>query len=226
NMLLLNGKKMSKSDGNSITPAQLFSGESEHVTQGYSPMILRFFMLQSHYRSTMDLTNDALLAAEKGYHRLMEAWRNLESLVATGKAQNETVGKTLEVGLVAAYAEMDNDFNTPKALARVFELVSKINALKGGQLSLDEVSPESLDYFKAGFKALIFDVFGLLDETTGGGGNGKHHAALDGVMNVLLDIRQQARADKNWGLSDQIRDALKEAGISVKDGKEGATWSV
>ncbi len=187
-------------------------------------MVVRFFMLQTHYSSQMDLTDAALQAAEKGYQRLMEGYRNLQGLTANGKAQNGTVGKELEAGLAAAFAEMDEDFNTPKALARVFELVTKINALKGGQLSLDEVSPATLANISTGLKALIFDVFGLLDEAAGGGS--AQSDALDGVMEVLLDIRQQARTDKNWGLSDQIRDALSNAGIKVKDGKDGAEWSL
>lgn len=224
NMLLMNGRKMSKSDGNTITPDELFSGDSEHVSQGYSPMAIRFFMLQTHYSSTMDLNDDALQAAEKGYQRLMEAYQTLTELQATGGAQNETVGKELAAGLEAAFAEMDDDFNTPKALARLFEMVSKINALKGGQLSLNEVSPATLQAVKAGMHALVFDVFGLKDEAAAG--STAHSKALDGVMEVLLDIRQQARTDKNWGLSDQIRDALNNAGITVKDGKEGATWKV
>jgi cysteinyl-tRNA synthetase len=224
NMLLMNGRKMSKSDGNTITPDQLFTGNSPHVSKGYSPMAIRFFMLQTHYSSTMDLTDEALLAAEKGYQRLMEAIRTLNKLEVTGKAQNETVGKQLKEGVAAAFAEMDDDFNTPRSLARIFEVVTKINALAGGQLSVDEVAPASLEAVKKDFSTLVFDVFGLKDEAAGG--SDAQSKALDGVMSVLLDIRQQARTDKNWGLSDQIRDALNEAGITVKDGKEGASWSV
>lgn len=224
NMLLMNGRKMSKSDGNTITPDQLFTGDSPHVSKGYSPMSVRFFMLQSHYSSTMDLTDEALLAAEKGYNRLMEAMRKLDKLVPTGKAQNETVGKDMLKSLEAAFAEMDDDFNTPKSLAKVFEIVTKINALAAGQLSLDEVTTATMDKIRTDMKALVFDVFGLKDEAASG--SDAQSKALDGVMSVLLDIRQQARADKNWGLSDQIRDALNDAGITVKDGKDGATWSV
>lgn len=224
NMLLMNGRKMSKSDGNTISPEELFSGDSPHVSKGYSPMAVRFFMLQSHYGGTMDLTDEALAAAEKGYLRLMEALRKLDKMVATGEAQNETVGKEMSATLADAFAEMDDDFNTPKSLAKVFELVTKINALAGGQLSLDEVAPSTLAEVKKGLNALVFDVFGLKDEAASG--NDASHQALDGVMRVLLDIRQQARTEKNWGLSDQIRDALKETGVKVKDGKEGATWSL
>jgi cysteinyl-tRNA synthetase len=221
-MLLMNGKKMSKSDGNTITAEQLFTGDSEHVSEGYSPMVIRFFMLQTHYRSPMDLSDDALQAAKKGYARLMEAWQTLDTLEATGAAQNGTVGKELKSGLEAAYAEMDDDFNTPKALARVFELVSRINALKGGQLSLNEVSPGTLASVKDGLGKLLFDVMGLKDEAATAGAE---QEALDKVMQIILDLRQQARADKDWALSDKLRDALNDAGVTVKDGKEGATWS-
>ena len=223
NMLLMNGKKMSKSDGNTISPEELFSGNSEHVSEGYSPMIVRFFMLQSHYRSTMDLSDDALQAAKKGYARLLEAWSNLQTMKALGGAQNGTIGKELTAGLEAAYAEMDDDFNTPRALARVFELVTRINALHNGQLSLQEVSTEQLAIFKTGLATLLFDVLGLKEEADSAGAE---QAALDKAMQIILDLRQQARTNKNWALSDQLRDALAGAGITVKDGKEGASWSI
>ena len=224
NMLLMNGKKMSKSDGNTISPEELFSGDSPHVSEGYDPTVVRFFMLQSHYRSTLDLSDEALQAAKKGYARLMEAWSHLQDLTGRGTAQNGTVGKELAAGLDAAYAEMDDDLNTPKALARLFEVVSRINALKGGQLNLDEVSPEQLDDCRTRMGTLLFDVLGLQDHATAAAGAGQE--ALDKVMQIVLDLRQQARADKDWALSDKLRDALADAGVTVKDSKEGATWSI
>ncbi|WP_116128059.1 cysteine--tRNA ligase [Lewinella sp. IMCC34183] len=223
NMLLMNGKKMSKSDGNTITPEELFTGDSEHVSEGYAPMVVRFFMLQTHYRSTMDLSEEALQAAKKGYTRLLEAWDSLQDMEGAGGAQNGTVGKELAAGLAAAYAEMDDDFNTPKAMARIFELVTRINALKGGQLSLEEVSAEGLESFRDGLGTLLWNVLGLKAEAATGGAE---QEALDRVMEIVLELRQQARADKDWALSDKLRDALTEAGITVKDGKEGATWSL
>ncbi|MEM6398157.1 MAG: cysteine--tRNA ligase [Bacteroidota bacterium] len=225
NMLLMNGRKMSKSDGNTISPDELFSGESPHVSQGYSPMVVRFFMLQAHYRSTMDITDDALQAALKGYNRLMEGYQKLQELEAKGTAQNETVGKQLREHMDAAWADMDDDFNTPKALAKVFELVSKVNALHAGQLSLDEVSAETLADVKMHLYDLVFNVFGLKNDLTGGANN-KTTEALDGVLKLVLDLRQQARAEKNWAVSDQIRDQLAAAGVEIKDGKEGASWSL
>ncbi|MBB4078901.1 cysteinyl-tRNA synthetase [Lewinella aquimaris] len=223
NMLLMNGKKMSKSDGNTITPEELFSGDSPHVSEGYSPLVVRFFMLQSHYRSTMDLSDEALQAAKKGHTRLMEAWNILQDLEAKGGGQNDTVGKELEEGLAAAYAEMDDDFNTPRALARIFELVTRINALQGGQLSLEEVSPDRLADFLTRLGTLLFDVLGLRNEAASAGAE---QEALSNAMQIILDLRQQARTDKNWALSDKLRDALSHAGITVKDGKDGATWSI
>jgi len=223
NMLLMNGRKMSKSDGNTITPQQLFTGDSPHVTDSFTPMNLRFFMLQTHYSSTMDLTDDALQAGKKGYVRLMDAWKNLQKLEGRGGARNGTVGKELARLLEDAYAEMDDDFNTPKALAKVFEMVSRINALKGGQLSLKEVSPQGLSDFRSGLGTLLFDVFGLMDEGEAAGAGGD---TLGKVMELVLDLRAQARAEKNWGMSDKLRDGLAAAGVVVKDGKEGTEWGV
>ncbi len=223
NMLLMNGKKMSKSDGNTITPDQLFTGDSTHISKGYSPMVIRFFMLQSHYRSTLDLTDEALQAAEKGYKRLMEGYKALGELNGASGSADSALDKEINELIDDAFAEMNDDFNTPKALARLFELVSKINSLKGGQLSLAEVSEVSLQRLKDTFHTFIFKILGLLDEETTAGGNNQ---ALDQAMALILDIRQEARANKDWGTSDKIRDALKAAGIAVKDGKDGTSWTV
>lgn len=223
NMLLMNGKKMSKSDGNTITPTELFTGDSPHITKGYSPMVIRFFMLQSHYRSTLDLTDEALQAAEKGYKRLLEGHKVLLELSGASGTATSELDKEINELIDGAFAEMNDDFNTPKALARLFELVSKINSLKGGQLSMNEVSAATLQRLQETFHTFIFDILGLLDEETTAGGNNQ---ALDKAMELILDIRQEARTNKDWGTSDKIRDALKDAGIVVKDGKDGASWSV
>lgn len=223
NMLLMNGRKMSKSDGNTISPQELFTGDSPHVNKGYSPMVIRFFMLQTHYRSTLDLTDTALQAAEKGYKRLMEGNRVLQALQGAAGKESDALDQEITELIDGALAEMSDDFNTPKSLARLFELVSRINSLKGGQLSLAEVSSTTLDRLKKVFQELIFDVFGLQDDEQDGSSN---HQALDHVMKLVLEMRQQARADKNWDTSDKIRDALKEAGIVVKDGKDGANWGL
>jgi cysteinyl-tRNA synthetase len=222
-MLLMNGKKMSKSDGNTISPTELFTGDSPHVSKGYSPMVVRFFMLQSHYRSTLDLTDEALLAAEKGYRRLMEANRVLQELQAPANASAGELDKEINDIIDQAYAEMNDDFNTPRALARLFELVTRINGLKDGHLPAEEVSTPTLNLLKETFRIFIFDLFGLQDEIEGSD-NGQ--GLMNGLMEVILNIREEARTSKNWATSDLIRDSLKELGIQVKDGKEGATWTM
>jgi cysteinyl-tRNA synthetase len=224
NMLLMNGRKMAKSDGNTITPEQLFTGDSPHISKSYSPMVLRFFMLQSHYRSTLDLTDDALLAAEKGYRRLMEANQTLQGLNHPGNGGEGDLDKEINQLITQAYEEMNDDFNTPKALARLFELVSKVNGLKGGQLSFGEVTEATWNNLKTTFQIFIYNIFGLQDEMAASDSNGND--VLDGLMNLILDMRQTARVNKDWGTSDKIRDALKELEIKVKDGKEGSTWTV
>lgn len=224
NMLLLNGRKMAKSDGNFITPEQLFTGDSPHVTKGYTPMAIRFFMLQSHYRSTLDLSDSALLAAEKGYARLMESYNKLEQLQPATGSGNSPLDKEIREQLDLAWSDMDDDFNTPKALARLFEIVPKINSLSGGLLPMSDISEDTLELLKAQFKSFIFEIFALQDES-------QSHAEVDtvvmnGIMELVLDIRQQARKNKDWAMSDKIRDALSSIGIQIKDGKEGATWTI
>jgi cysteinyl-tRNA synthetase len=221
NMLLLNGRKMSKSDGNTISPMQLFTGDSTHVTKGYSPMSIRFFMLQAHYRSTLDITDDALQAAEKGYRRLMETNKVLQSLILRGGKTTE-LDKELNDTMDAAFEDMSDDFNAPKALGKLFELSSRINAFKGGQLDINDITENTLTRLKTVFNQFIFEIFGLLDESVSATGNGQ--ATLDGVMQLVIDLRAQARTNKDWGTSDKIRDGLKAAGIQLKDSKEGTSW--
>lgn len=220
NMLLLNGKKMSKSDGNSVTPGQLFTGESDHLTKGYDPMVVRFFMLQAHYRSTLDLTDDALLAAEKGYRRLMEGYHTLDSLSGSNTGNASTLDQEIVSLIESTYEDMSDDFNTPKALARLFELVTKINGLKGGQLKLADVQAETIDKLKETYSAFLFDIFGLKDESSEGDSN-----VVDGLMQLIIDLRKEARSNKDWNTADKIRDTLSELSLQLKDGKDGTTWS-
>ena len=220
NMLLMNGKKMSKSDGNTITPVELFTGDSPHVTKGYDPMVVKFFMLQAHYSSTIDLTDDGLLAAEKGYKKLMEALKilsGLETDSATG-AMDEELGKILE----QMHQNMSDDFNTPKVIANLFELVAKINGLKGGQLNISDVSASCLEKVKQTVSEFVFEILGLKDEL----GSDNKSETLDGLMGLILDIRRKAREEKNWGTSDKIRDTLSALKITVKDGKDESNWSL
>ncbi len=221
NMLLMNGRKMSKSDGNTISPEELFSGESPHVTKGYSPMVVRFFFLQSHYSSPNDLSDTALQGAEKGYKRLMEAYRTLNGLTTEGKgdSMDEEINQLIE----SAFLDMDEDFNTPMALAKMFELVPKINSFKEGRLDINQLSEEALNNLKTSFKGFLFDIFGLKDDMESAQGNS---GAMDGLMELVIDLRQSARANKDWPTSDKIRDKLNELNIQLKDGKDGTDWTI
>lgn len=223
NMLLMNGRKMSKSDGNTISAHDLFSGESEHVSKGYSPMSVRFFMLMAHYRSTLDLSDKALEAAEKGYKKLMDAHRFLQQL------NHETTGSVSEVDekikslIGQVFQELDDDFNTPKALARLFELVPIVNSYRDNKPTFRDLTQETIDALKKCFQDVLINIMGLKDElSTDGDGRGE---ALDGVMKLVIDLRQTARANKDWGTADKIRDDLAAHNIVIKDGKEGTTWN-
>ena len=179
-------------------------------------------MLQSHYTSTLDLSDDALLAAEKGYRKLMEANKSLQNLNHTGKGNAGDLDQEINKLIDLAHEEMSDDFSTPRAIGRLFELSAKINGLKNGQLKMSDVQPETLAVLKQTFTDFIYTIFGLKDENDGADNNG----TLDGLMNLIIDMRKTAREEKDWGTSDKIRDALKEAGIQVKDGKEGSEWSL
>jgi cysteinyl-tRNA synthetase len=220
NMLLMNGRKMSKSDGNTISPDELFTGESPHVSKGYSPMVVKFFMLQSHYSSTLDLTDDALAAAEKGYKRLIESRKSLETLstIDNGNAEDQDINKSLDDFI----DNMCDDFNTPRAIANLFEIVTKINSFKEGHIDINQLSSAALNRLKSEYPRYISEVLGLkndmADETS--------DSAIDGVMQLVLELRQDARERKDWPTADKIRDSLKEANITVKDGKDGSSWTI
>jgi cysteinyl-tRNA synthetase len=221
NMLLLNGKKMSKSDGNTISPEELFSGDSIHVSKGYSPMVVRFFMLQSHYRSTNDLTDEGLQAAEKGFYRLMEAMEVLNELSGANGLYPTALDNEIQSFIDEAYADMDDDFNVPKALSRFFEMVPKINSIKSGQIHLSEISQQGIENMKLAFHHFLFDIFGLKNEKNSGADDN----LTSKLMDLILDIRQSARANKDWNTSDKIRDHLIAANIQIKDDKSGTSWT-
>jgi len=224
NMLLLNGKKMSKSDGNSVTPEQLFTGESEHLTQGFSPMVVKFFMLQCHYRSTLDLTNDGLIAAEKGYKKLMEANRYLQNIEHTETSVVDELEAKIKQSLDAIEEDMCDDFNTPKALSRLFELVPIINSYKDDKEGFRQISTTTIEAMQSTFKTYLNDVFGLSDEFESNGN--QLSDSFSGLMDLIIELRQDARAEKNWGTSDKIRDVLQALEIQLKDGKEGTNWTI
>ena len=220
-MLEMNGSKMSKSDGNYLSNQELFDGTSKHLSKAYSPMVARFFMLQAHYRSPLDLSDTALLAAEKGYRRLMEANRILQEM---SNPQGSANGLDKEINdlIDSAHGHMNDDFNTPNALASLFELASKVNSIKDGHLKIEDMLPETLAVLQQTFTDFIFTIFGLKDETLGANND---DGTTEGLMDLVLEIRQNARENKNWTTSDLIRDKLKELKIVVKDGKEGSSWT-
>ena len=220
NMLLMNGKKMSKSDNNTITPTELLTGDSPHITKGYDAMVIKFFMLQAHYSSTMDLTNDGSLAAEKGYKKLMDAIKIMDGLTSTSAAGE--MDADINRVLASMDENMSDDFNSPKVIANLFELVAKINGFKGGQLDINLLSKDCLEKMKSMVHSYVFDILGLKDNR-GGDGEGNH---LDGLMSLILEIRSDSRIKKDWDTSDKIRDTLKELEITVKDGKDDTTWSI
>ena len=208
NMITINGQKMGKSLGNFITLQELF--------KTYSPMTIRFFILQAHYRSTLDFSNDALAAAEKGYKRLMAAWREIASQVGNEPAHDVKPSPAVEAIREAVLDALCDDLNTPIAIAHLFDAAKLIN---GGTLpEKEKVAMKQL------FDEIVGGVLGLKDEEAGA--SGKAEKALEGVMQLVLDARKKAREEKNWAESDRIRDTLAAFGIAVKDTKEGATWTL
>ncbi|MDK7374189.1 MULTISPECIES: cysteine--tRNA ligase [Weeksella] len=212
NMLTLNGQKMSKSTGNTILPEELLSGNNSFFDKGFSPMVIRFFMMQAHYRSILDFSNEAILASEKGYTRLMEAYKTIQSIEPNATSTFDV--KAFETKL---YEAMDDDFNTPILIAHLFDAVKIINSLKEGTETLNT---EDLALLQKIMNDFIVKVLGLKEEETLSDSTHK----LDGVLQMLIEMRNQARVDKNWALSDQIRDELSSLGIQLKDSKDGTTY--
>lgn len=214
NMLTLNGQKMSKSTGNTILPDELFSGNNDFFEKGFSPMVIRFFMMQAHYRSILDLSNDAVVASEKGFNRLMDAIKTLENL-ETSDASTFDVNNWIN----ECYAALDDDFNSPILISLLFDAVRIINGMKAGT---EKLTSEDLEKLKTAIHAFVFDVLGLKAEEENQGNLNK----LDGTIQLLIKMRNQARLEKQWALSDQIRDELLELGIQLKDGKDGTDYSL
>lgn len=218
NMITINGQKMGKSLGNFITLEQFFTGNHEKLEEAYSPMTIRFFILQAHYRSTVDFSNDALKASRKGLERLLDAIKQLDRITpqADGK-----IGKDFADDLEKkCYEAMDDDFNTPIVISYLFEACHVINQLADKQNTITE---EALEALKNVFHTFSFDILGLKMEQSG---SGEREDAYGKAINLLLDIRQQAKANKDWTTSDRIRDELSALGFEIKDTREGATWKL
>ncbi|HLV71002.1 MAG TPA: cysteine--tRNA ligase [Xanthomarina sp.] len=216
NMLIMNGKKMAKSTGNFILPNEIFSGDNPHITKGFSPSVARFFMLQAHYRSVLDFTNDGLLASEKGFHRLMDAIHLLDGLpTSTSSTLNVSEWKQ------TCYDAMNDDFNSPILIAHLFEAAKFINQIKDEKAS---ITKDDLVELKKTIHAFVFDIMGLIDtSTTDSSGVSEK---LSGTVDLLIKLRQEARANKDFALSDQIRNELQVLGIQLKDGKDGTSFSL
>jgi len=213
NMLTLNGQKMAKSTGNYILPNDFFTGESKHLSKAYAPSVVRFFMLQANYRSILDFSDAALLASEKGYYRLMHAVDLLDKLTPRNASTVD-----IKRWKQSCYDAMNDDFNSPVLIAHLFDGVKYINLLKENKESL---TPDDLEEFKITLKAFVFDILGLEDVTATDSSD-----ILSKVIDMLIEMRNEARANKDWSLSDKIRDELLERGIQLKDGKDGTTFSV
>jgi cysteinyl-tRNA synthetase len=216
NMVTINGQKMGKSLGNFIILDDFFSGNHKLLQQAYEPMTIRFFMLQAHYRSNVDFSNDALIAAQKGFEKLMKAEETLDKLKVQGaKASDFDVNEWIE----KCYAALDDDFNSPVLIAHLFDAVKFINSVNDGKVSINS---ESLELLKTSFRSFIFDILGLRkDEAANNSGD-----LSAKLVDMMLKIRHEAKLNKDWTTADQIRNKLTEMGIVIKDTKDGAVWEL
>jgi cysteinyl-tRNA synthetase len=210
NMLTVNGTRMSKSAGNGFLPQELFTGNHPLLNRGFSPMTVRFFMLQAHYRSTLDFSNEALEAAEKGFKRLMNACTLLPKLKVS--AQSDADISALRMRCDTA---MNDDFNSPVLIAELFEAVRIINSVHDGKAAIDQ---KGLDELMSLIKDFIYDILGLAEET-------EQTDSINGLMELVIKLRTEAKASKDYALSDKIRNGLQQIGIQLNDGKEDTTWN-
>jgi cysteinyl-tRNA synthetase len=213
NMITINGQKMGKSLGNFITLNDFFTGNHPSLEKAYSPMCIRFFILQAHYRSTLDFSNEALLAAEKGLKRLMQGIETLQKIKPSATSSSD-ISKLSD----NCYEAMDDDFNSPIVIANLFEGLKIINSINDGKESISENDLESL---KNLYNTFVFEILGLISET-----DNNQFDVMDGLMQMVLSFRQQAKINKDYSASDKIRDELLKLGIVVKDGKDGSVWTL
>ena len=213
NMITINGQKMARSLNNFVTLRELFTGNHKILEQAYSPMTIRFFILQAHYRSTIDFSNEALQASEKGLERLMTAMKTLEELQSSDQSTVNVAGLKEK-----CHAALSDDLNSPIAIAHLFDGVKMINSIKAGT---EKISASDLDDLKAFYHTMIYDILGLKEETDEADDNDH---VLAGAIDLLINLRQQAKASKDWATADKIRDDLNALGIELKDTKDGAEW--
>ena len=220
NMITINGQKMGKSLGNFITLEQFFTGNHKSLTQAYSPMTIRFFILSAHYRGTVDFSNDALLASEKGLDRLMNGIHDMERIQPSNESDAAT--RDFVKGLAQkCYEAMNDDLTTPLVISNLFEACKVINTLIDHKAS---ISAEDLNELKSTMTLFAFDLLGLKNEQ--GDNNAAREEAFGKVVDMVLELRAKAKADKDWATSDKIRDELAAGGFEVKDTKDGATWKL
>ncbi|WP_282161239.1 cysteine--tRNA ligase [Ulvibacterium marinum] len=214
NMLTLNGKKMAKSTGNNILPGEIFSGENNILSKPFSPSVVRFFMMQAHYASILDLSNEALLASEKGFNRLIDAMDTLAKLET-----KESTDFDFSAWKQQCYDAMNDDFNTPILIAHLFDAVKHINLIKDGK---ESITLEHKQALQQSMNSFVFDILGLEQNSD----NNKDSDKLEGVVELLIQLRNEARSNRDFATSDTIRDQLAALGIQLKDGKEGTTFSI
>lgn len=214
NMLTMNGQKMSKSTGNTILPMELITGNNDFFEKAFHPSVVRFFFLQAHYRSVVDLSNEALLASEKGFNRLMEAVKIINEIAPTANSSQPIANRIIE-WKEKCYAALTDDFNSPILISHLFEAVKWIFQWKNGD---EEISIDELNTLKSLLNGFVYDVLGLQDLEE------SNSEKLDGAMRILIDLRNQARKAKNFELSDEIRDKLLSEGIELKDSREGTSY--
>jgi cysteinyl-tRNA synthetase len=212
NMITINGQKMGKSLGNFITLNQFFSGDHPLLERAYAPMTIRYFILQAHYRGTVDFSNEALLAAEKGLQKLYAAEKLLDNLQAKEKS-DENISDWKQ----RCYDAMNDDMNTPRLIAELFDAVRIINSVKDNHLALTK---EDIELLKTNFRLFFFEILGLLPDDNNEGNS----EITEGLMDLIIEIRREAKLNKNWAVADTIRNQLAALGISIKDTKEGAVW--
>ena len=216
NMITINGQKMGKSLGNFITLDEFFSGSHPLLTQAYSPMTIRFFILQAHYRGTVDFSNEALKASEKALGRMLEGYRRLQELTPSESS-------TIDVSDIRrkCYEAMDDDMNTPMVIANLFDALRLVNQVKDGHATATQAD---IDELKTVFDTFLVDILGVRTEMAGD--SAEALKPFEGAVELLLDVRAKAKASKDWATSDLIRDRLAALGFTVKDTKDGAEWSL